>query len=199
MKAAVHGVVGKGHFRPEFINRVDETVVFHPLSQGADTHGIAEIQLAGTAGQAPGGAQDLSSSSPTALLDHLTRGGFDPVYGARPLKRAIQQQLENPLAQRLLAGRFEPGSVIHGKTGRWRAHFRVSTVSSTTRPVRVVFVLGWMLWQAASLVPLKFRRIYASGVIPAARVPPELVLASVAQTLQGRPIIHPNCSLISPR
>ncbi|MEE4190499.1 MAG: ATP-dependent chaperone ClpB [Halieaceae bacterium] len=109
MKAAVMGVVGT-HFRPEFINRIDETVVFHPLGQ-EQIRGIAHIQLAGLHARLQ--ERDLSLVIDDELLDKLVEVGFDPVYGARPLKRAIQQQLENPLAQDLLAGKFPPGSTIH--------------------------------------------------------------------------------------
>ncbi len=108
MKSAVMGVVGQ-HFRPEFINRVDETVVFHPLLQ-EQIRGIADIQLAGL--RARLAERDLDLTVSDAFMEKLVEAGFDPVYGARPLKRAIQQELENPLAQRLLAGEFEPGQLI---------------------------------------------------------------------------------------
>jgi len=108
MKAAVMGVVGT-HFRPEFINRVDESVVFHPLAQD-QIRGIADIQLRGLKARLQERSLDLDISE--AFMDKLVAAGFDPVYGARPLKRAIQQELENPLAQRILAGEFEPGQTI---------------------------------------------------------------------------------------
>ena len=108
MKQAVMAIVGN-HFRPEFINRVDESVVFHPLAQD-QIRGIAEIQLSGLRSRLQ--AQDIQLNVSIALLDHLALAGFDPVYGARPLKRAIQQQLENPLAQALLAGQFGAGDTI---------------------------------------------------------------------------------------
>jgi ATP-dependent Clp protease ATP-binding subunit ClpB len=108
MKAAVMDVVAR-HFRPEFINRVDETVVFHPLLK-EQIRGIADIQLAGLRSRLA--ERDLTLTLSDAFIDHLVEGGFDPVYGARPLKRAIQQQLENPLAQRLLAGEFVAGQRI---------------------------------------------------------------------------------------
>jgi ATP-dependent Clp protease ATP-binding subunit ClpB len=108
MKKAVMGVVAQ-HFRPEFINRVDESVVFHPLLKD-QIRGIATIQLAGL--RARLAERELSLEISDAFMDQLIEGGFDPVYGARPLKRAIQQQLENPLAQRLLAGEFSPGDRI---------------------------------------------------------------------------------------
>ncbi|WP_116367355.1 ATP-dependent chaperone ClpB [Parahaliea mediterranea] len=108
MKAAVMGVVGQ-HFRPEFINRIDETVVFHPLAQ-SQIRGIAEIQLEGLRKRLK--ERELGLDISPAFMDHLCEAGFDPVYGARPLKRAIQQELENPLAQRLLAGEFSPGQTL---------------------------------------------------------------------------------------
>ena len=108
MKAAVMDVVGK-HFRPEFINRVDESVVFHPLLK-EQIRGIAEIQLEFLKQRLA--ERELALDISAAFMDHLVELGFDPVYGARPLKRAIQQELENPLAQRLLAGDFEPGQTI---------------------------------------------------------------------------------------
>ena len=108
MKQAVMAIVGN-HFRPEFINRVDESVVFHPLAQ-EQIRGIAEIQLGGLRARLQ--AQDIQLDVSVALLDHLAKAGFDPVYGARPLKRAIQQQLENPLAHALLAGQFGAGDAI---------------------------------------------------------------------------------------
>ena len=108
MKAAVMNVVGT-HFRPEFINRIDETVVFHPLAQ-EQIRGIAEIQLGGLRQRLA--ERELELELSPAFMDHLVASGFDPVYGARPLKRAIQQQLENPLAQRILSGEFEPGQTV---------------------------------------------------------------------------------------
>jgi ATP-dependent Clp protease ATP-binding subunit ClpB len=108
MKAAVMNVVGT-HFRPEFINRVDESVVFHPLAED-QIRGIAEIQLRELKRRLA--ERDLELELSPAFMDHLVEAGFDPVYGARPLKRAIQQQLENPLAQRILSGEFQPGQTI---------------------------------------------------------------------------------------
>ena len=109
MKDAVMDVVGQ-HFRPEFINRVDEIVVFHPLDE-EQIRMIAGIQL-DAPGAAPQGRRAGHRIS-DAAMDLLGSAGFDPVYGARPLKRAIQQQLENPLAQKILSGEFEPGATIH--------------------------------------------------------------------------------------
>jgi ATP-dependent Clp protease ATP-binding subunit ClpB len=108
MKEAVMEVVGQ-HFRPEFINRVDDMVVFHPLSR-KDIRKIADIQLAHLRKRLAGSELRLEISD--KALDLLGNTGFDPVYGARPLKRAIQQQIENPLAQKILSGEFEPGQMI---------------------------------------------------------------------------------------
>ena len=108
MKAAVMGVV-QAHFRPEFINRLDDIVVFHPLDK-AQIKQIAGIQLHGLEKRLAerGMAIELEDSA----LQLLANAGFDPVYGARPLKRAIQQQLENPLAQKILGGEFGNGDTI---------------------------------------------------------------------------------------
>ncbi|UJS26148.1 ATP-dependent chaperone ClpB [Thiothrix winogradskyi] len=108
MKAAVMEVVGT-HFRPEFINRIDETVVFHPLDQ-VEIRKIADIQLNNLRQRLA--ARDLGIQITDTALDLLAEAGFDPVYGARPLKRAIQQQVENPLAQQILSSKFMPGDTI---------------------------------------------------------------------------------------
>jgi ATP-dependent Clp protease ATP-binding subunit ClpB len=111
MKSAVMAVVAD-HFRPEFINRVDESVVFHPLGR-EQIRGIANIQLAGLLQRLQ--ERELSLKLDDDLVDMLVEVGFNPVYGARPLKRAIQQQLENPLAQDILAGKFQAGDEIRGR------------------------------------------------------------------------------------
>ena len=108
MKAAVLGVV-QNHFRPEFINRLDELVVFRPLDK-AQIRAIAKIQLAYLEKRLA--ERELKLEVGDEALALLGNVGFDPVYGARPLKRAIQQQLENPLAKQILEGRFAPGSTI---------------------------------------------------------------------------------------
>ncbi|MBA2077666.1 MAG: ATP-dependent chaperone ClpB [Rhodanobacter sp. 68-29] len=108
MKAAVLGVV-QAHFRPEFINRLDELVVFRPLDK-KQIRRIALIQL--TALEKRLAERQLKLEISEKALDLLGNVGFDPVYGARPLKRAIQQQLENPLAKEILEGRYAPGSTI---------------------------------------------------------------------------------------
>ncbi len=109
MKAAVMDIVGQ-HFRPEFINRVDDVVVFHPL-QRKQIHAIAKIQLQHLHQRLA--ERDMSLDVSDEALDLIAEAGFDPVYGARPLKRVIQQQLENALAQDLLSGRFKPGDTIN--------------------------------------------------------------------------------------
>jgi len=108
MKAAVMDVVGT-HFRPEFINRVDDVVVFHPLSR-EHIRLIVDIQLGYL--QERLADRDMQINLSDAARDKLADAGFDPVYGARPLKRAIQQQVENPLAQEILQGKFKPGDII---------------------------------------------------------------------------------------
>jgi ATP-dependent Clp protease ATP-binding subunit ClpB len=108
MKAAVMEVVGE-HFRPEFINRVDELVVFHPLDE-QQIRKIAGIQVQYLKRRLAD--RDMGFEISDAALDLLGAAGFDPVYGARPLKRAIQHRLENPLAQKILAGEYQPGDTV---------------------------------------------------------------------------------------
>ena len=108
VKEAVWGEL-KNHFRPEFLNRIDETVVFHALD-AAHIESIAGIQL--KALQARLQKMDLRLEVAPAALGELAKVGFDPVFGARPLKRAIQQRIENPLSKLLLEGRYPPKSVI---------------------------------------------------------------------------------------
>ncbi|MBK1647884.1 ATP-dependent chaperone ClpB [Rhabdochromatium marinum] len=108
MKAAVMGILRQA-FRPEFINRLDEIVVFHPLDI-EQIRAIAGIQLHYLRERLAG--RDIGLQISDAAIDHLGEAGFDPVYGARPLKRAIRTQLENPLAQQILAGHFKPGDLI---------------------------------------------------------------------------------------
>ncbi|MER2178012.1 MAG: AAA family ATPase, partial [Stenotrophomonas maltophilia] len=108
MKAAVMGVV-QAHFRPEFINRLDDIVVFHPLDK-VQIKQIARIQMQGLEKRLA--ERGLRIEVSDAAFELLGNVGFDPVYGARPLKRAIQSQLENPLAQKILSGEFLNGDVI---------------------------------------------------------------------------------------
>ena len=108
MKASVMEIVAQ-HFRPEFMNRVDEIVVFHPLGR-EHIRAIVDIQLGYLHERLAD--RDMTIVLSDAARDKLADAGFDPVYGARPLKRAIQQQVENPLAQEILQGRFNPGDTI---------------------------------------------------------------------------------------
>ena len=108
VRESVLGVVVK-HFSPEFVNRIDETVVFHPL-QASQIRSIADIQLQLLNSRLR--ERELTLELTDAALDRLAQLGYDPVYGARPLKRAIQTHIENPLAQEVLKGSFAPGSVI---------------------------------------------------------------------------------------
>ena len=108
MKAALMEVIG-GHFRPEFINRIDDVVVFHPLGR-EQIRTIASLQTDILRARLQ--ERDIRLQLTDAALDRLGEAGFDPVYGARPLKRAIQTQLENPLAQEILSGRFGPGDEV---------------------------------------------------------------------------------------
>jgi ATP-dependent Clp protease ATP-binding subunit ClpB len=111
MKTAVMAEVG-AHFRPEFINRIDEVVVFHPLAR-EQIRGIAEIQLGHLRRRLTD--REFGFEVSDEVMDLLCEAGFDPVYGARPLKRQIQQLLENPLAQAVLAGKFAPGETIRAR------------------------------------------------------------------------------------
>jgi ATP-dependent Clp protease ATP-binding subunit ClpB len=114
IKLAVMAEV-KTHFRPEFVNRIDEIVVFHALGE-AQIADIARIQLKGLEQRLA--KMDIHLEASDAALKAVAKVGFDPVYGARPLKRAIQQQIENPLAREILAGRYSAGDTIKvGATG----------------------------------------------------------------------------------
>ncbi|OOF49944.1 ATP-dependent chaperone ClpB [Rodentibacter genomosp. 1] len=108
MKNRVMSVVGQ-HFRPEFINRIDETVVFHLLAK-ENIRAIASIQLERLAKRMESRGYEIVFSE--GLIDFIGEVGYDPVYGARPLKRAIQQEIENPLAQQILSGQLLPSSVV---------------------------------------------------------------------------------------
>jgi ATP-dependent Clp protease ATP-binding subunit ClpB len=108
MKSAVMEIVQKS-FRPEFINRIDDIVVFHPLGT-PQIRAIVDIQLGYLRARLL--ERDMGLELDDKARDLIGEAGFDPVYGARPLKRAIQQQIENPLAQRILKGEFVPGSRI---------------------------------------------------------------------------------------
>lgn len=119
IKLAVMALVGQ-HFRPEFINRIDDSVVFHALTQDQIAN-IAAIQIGLL--QTRLNQQDITLHLTPEALTHLAAAGFDPVYGARPLKRVIQQTLENPLAQALLKGVFKPGDFITASWGDEQLQF----------------------------------------------------------------------------
>ena len=111
----------KAHFRPELINRIDEVVVFHGLDQ-ANIRSIAKIQLRSLEKRLA--AQNLHLHVDDAALDIIAEAGFDPVYGARPLKRAIQSEIENPLAKALLEGRYPAESNIKVEAEHGRLVFK---------------------------------------------------------------------------
>ena len=125
MKDAVMQIVGQ-HFRPEFINRIDDIVVFHPLGR-EQLHRIAVLQVEYLRARLKTRDMDLELTRPA--LDKLAAAGFDPVYGARPLRRAIQQYVENPLAQEILAGRFQPKDVIVVDAVQDKIVFRKNTAA----------------------------------------------------------------------
>jgi len=125
MKAAVLKVVGQ-HFRPEFINRIDEMVVFHPLDK-EQIRVIAKLQINRLNARLV--EREYSLSITDEALDYLASAGYDPVYGARPLKRAIQQYVENPLAHEILEGKFIPGDTIQVGLNKDRIEFSKSTVT----------------------------------------------------------------------
>ena len=99
----------KTHFRPEFVNRIDEIVVFHALDE-KNIAQIARVQLKYLEQRVE--SMEMHLQVTDAAVGELAKAGFDPVYGARPLKRAIQQQIENPLSKELLEGRFGPKDTI---------------------------------------------------------------------------------------
>jgi len=111
LESTVMGIVAQ-HFRPEFINRVDDVVVFRPLGEEQIAQ-IATLQLQALSGRLT--EQDLQLSLSDEALMKITEAGYDSVYGARPLKRAIQRLVENPLANEILAGKFLPGNKISGE------------------------------------------------------------------------------------
>jgi ATP-dependent Clp protease ATP-binding subunit ClpB len=110
----------RGQFRPEFLNRLDESVVFRRLGKG-QVRSIVDIQLGRLANRLA--ARDLSLELDDSAKDYIANQGWDPQFGARPLKRAIQKHLEDKLAERLLAGEFVPGSKILVTTGGDRLVF----------------------------------------------------------------------------
>jgi ATP-dependent Clp protease ATP-binding subunit ClpB len=127
MKAEVMAVVGH-YFRPEFINRIDEAVVFHPLARD-QIRAICRLQIAYL--EARLAQREISLKVTEAALDRLGEAGFDPVYGARPLKRAIQQHLENPLAQDILAGKVGAGMLVTADVADSGLEFAVRELDET--------------------------------------------------------------------
>ncbi|MGC1182592.1 ATP-dependent chaperone ClpB [Legionella sp.] len=123
IKNAVMEIVGQ-HFRPEFINRIDDIVVFHSLAKEQIVK-IAKIQIEYLLQRLK--HQDIHLEVTSNALSHLVEAGFDPVYGARPLKRTIRQQLENPLAQSILAGKFKSEEIIKVDYKNGLMHFTVKT------------------------------------------------------------------------
>ena len=103
----------KHHFRPEFINRIDETIIFHRLSR-KDLRGIVDLQVQYLQQRLT--EREMTLTLTDAVKDRLASDGYDPVYGARPLKRLIQQMIENPLAKRIVSGDFGPGDAIEVDT-----------------------------------------------------------------------------------
>ncbi len=126
IKQAVMNIVAT-HFRPEFINRIDDIVVFHPLGR-EQLHRIASLQVEYLRDRLRLREMDLKLT-PRAL-DKLAQAGFDPVFGARPLKRAIQQHIENPLAQEILAGKFGPKDIIEADVAGDEVVFRKKSMTS---------------------------------------------------------------------
>jgi ATP-dependent Clp protease ATP-binding subunit ClpB len=120
MKKAVMEIVEQ-HFRPEFLNRIDEEVVFHSLSKD-QIRSISEVQVAYLRRRLLD--RDLNLELTQSAIDYISEIGFDPVYGARPLKRALQTYLENPLAQDILQGKFLPGDIIRVEFDGKELHFQ---------------------------------------------------------------------------
>jgi ATP-dependent Clp protease ATP-binding subunit ClpB len=127
MKDSVMDVVAM-HFRPEFINRVDDMVVFHPLNRG-QLKDIARIQIHQLCARLAD--QELGLEVSDTALDRLAELGFDPAYGARPLKRAVQRELENPLAQGILSGQFKAGDNIAIDLERESFSFRIQVATES--------------------------------------------------------------------
>ncbi len=130
MKEAVMQIVAR-HFRPEFINRIDEIVVFHPLGRD-QLHEIARLQMEYLRRRLQ--ARDMELELTEAALDKLAAVGYDPVFGARPLKRAIQQHIENPLAQEILAGHFGPKDTVVVDVEGGRFVFRRRAPAEEAKP-----------------------------------------------------------------
>jgi len=132
MKNSLMEVVGS-HFRPEFINRVDDVVVFHPLGQ-SQIRSITGIQMEYLKHRLAD--REMSVTITDAALDFLGLAGYDPVYGARPLKRAIQSSIENPLAHEILSGKFISGDTIVIDSKDDELVFDKATKMTETDPVK---------------------------------------------------------------
>jgi ATP-dependent Clp protease ATP-binding subunit ClpB len=116
----------KAHFRPEFVNRIDEIVVFHALDE-KNIGAIARIQLQVLEQRVA--KMDMRLQVSDAALQKIAEAGFDPVYGARPLKRAIQQEIENPLSKLILEGKFGPKDTISVSVANGRLVFEKAPLS----------------------------------------------------------------------
>jgi ATP-dependent Clp protease ATP-binding subunit ClpB len=130
IEAAVREVL-KGQFRPEFLNRVDDIIVFHPLSR-EDLAQIVEIQLERLRRRLAD--RNLALELSEAARRQLAEEGYDPLYGARPLKRLIQQRIENPLASRILDGEFAPGDTISVEADKASGNFTFQRQRDTGAP-----------------------------------------------------------------
>ena len=117
------------HFRPEFLNRVDDTVVFHPLHK-EHMKGIVKIQLERLKKRLD--ERHISLKLAANIIDFLTESGFDPVYGARPLKRAIQKELETPLARAVLSGKVKDGQHVTANVVDGKISFDLKSSPSST-------------------------------------------------------------------
>jgi ATP-dependent Clp protease ATP-binding subunit ClpB len=109
------------HFRPEFLNRVDDVVIFHALSR-EDIRRIVDLQVAGLRSML--GEREIGLELTPAALDRIAEEGYDPHFGARPLKRTLQRRVQNPLAMRLLKGEFKPGDTVVVDFARGEFQFR---------------------------------------------------------------------------
>ncbi len=137
MRNRVMGALRK-HFRPEFVNRIDDLIIFHPLGK-KQMRDIVRIQLKRVENLL--GDQKILVEITPAACDKLVEIGYDPMYGARPIKRAIQREIENPLATKILENTFVPGDTIiidEGKTGLTFSKKSVVRVSSPVNSVQLV-------------------------------------------------------------
>jgi ATP-dependent Clp protease ATP-binding subunit ClpB len=125
----------RAHFRPEFLNRLDESIIFHSLKQ-TELRQIVDLQVKRLAQRLEDRKLGLNLNA--AALDWLAAVGYDPVYGARPLKRAIQKELETPIAKAILAGSFPMGSTIAVDVESERLRFRQAEVAKPASPEAVL-------------------------------------------------------------